>query len=274
MLRNDYDHELERIKTHVLRVHINCDGCKQKVKKLLKKIEGVYSVDINIEQQEVLVSGHIDSATLIKKLVKFGKRAELWFPNYKNKMYQEQANMNQVQLLDDDFNIDKSQHMFPASFSNDIEQTGRTKNYLNQSQSIGMEVVNDIQDSMAAARMGDNYIGGNEFPNNSRLADNVASMMHHGDHCGNDPGYLISEGHEPGRMQVYEHDHPSFIMMTSKQQVHHHNYPSVAMNNIYVHDRHSSEKKKIDDIYLPQPYTTYPHIGINFLPAQVLYYRP
>uniref|UniRef100_A0A2P2K9L6 HMA domain-containing protein n=1 Tax=Rhizophora mucronata TaxID=61149 RepID=A0A2P2K9L6_RHIMU len=77
MLRNDYDHELERIKvclfaslnifllipfarfstfafcpfislinlpftlqTHVLRVHINCDGCKQKVKKLLKKIEG------------------------------------------------------------------------------------------------------------------------------------------------------------------------------------------------------------------------------------------
>ncbi|CAA6665388.1 unnamed protein product [Spirodela intermedia] len=52
--------------TVVLRVHIHCDGCKQEVKKLLQKIEGVYTVAIDAENQKVTVSGNVDSAALIK----------------------------------------------------------------------------------------------------------------------------------------------------------------------------------------------------------------
>ncbi|KAL4586682.1 hypothetical protein LXL04_011324 [Taraxacum kok-saghyz] len=64
-----------------LRVNLHCDGCKHKVKKILQRIEGVYQVSIDAEQQKVTVSGSVDSATLIKKLVKAGKHAEVWSNN-------------------------------------------------------------------------------------------------------------------------------------------------------------------------------------------------
>ncbi|KAH9330841.1 hypothetical protein KI387_002949, partial [Taxus chinensis] len=56
--------------TIVLKVHIHCEGCKKKVKKLLQKVEGVYTSDIDAEQEKVTVTGNIDANTLIKKLVK------------------------------------------------------------------------------------------------------------------------------------------------------------------------------------------------------------
>ncbi|KAK6134158.1 hypothetical protein DH2020_032108 [Rehmannia glutinosa] len=77
-MTKDEDFKLLKIQTCVLRVNIHCDGCKQKVKKLLHKIEGVYQINIDSEQQKVTVSGNVDSSTLIKKLVRAGKHAELW----------------------------------------------------------------------------------------------------------------------------------------------------------------------------------------------------
>ncbi|KAF8394457.1 hypothetical protein HHK36_020665 [Tetracentron sinense] len=70
--------EFLKAQTCVLKVNIHCDGCKQKVKKLLQKIEGVYTTTIDAEQGKVTVSGNVDPATLIRKLVKKGKHAELW----------------------------------------------------------------------------------------------------------------------------------------------------------------------------------------------------
>ncbi|KAL0418827.1 UNVERIFIED_CONTAM: Heavy metal-associated isoprenylated plant protein 35 [Sesamum radiatum] len=64
--------------TWALRLSIHCKGCKKKVKKVLQSIEGVYKIDINSEQHKVVVTGNVDSETLIKKLVKSGKKAELW----------------------------------------------------------------------------------------------------------------------------------------------------------------------------------------------------
>ncbi|KAM3378204.1 heavy metal-associated isoprenylated plant protein 33 [Capsicum galapagoense] len=71
-------HEMLKTQTCVLKVNIHCDGCKQKVKKKLQKIEGVYTVKIDVDQSKVTVTGNVDPATLIKKLVKSGKHAELW----------------------------------------------------------------------------------------------------------------------------------------------------------------------------------------------------
>ncbi|KAK6146098.1 hypothetical protein DH2020_019967 [Rehmannia glutinosa] len=70
--------EFLKIQTCVLKVNIHCDGCKHKVKKILQKIEGVYTIKIDSEQGKVSVSGNVDPSTLIKKLIKNGKHAELW----------------------------------------------------------------------------------------------------------------------------------------------------------------------------------------------------
>ncbi|XP_019187974.1 PREDICTED: heavy metal-associated isoprenylated plant protein 35-like [Ipomoea nil] len=65
-------------KMWVLKVSIHCEGCKQKVKKILQQVPGVSGIDIDIRQQRVVVTGDVHADTLIKKLVKSGKNAELW----------------------------------------------------------------------------------------------------------------------------------------------------------------------------------------------------
>ncbi|CBI26185.3 unnamed protein product, partial [Vitis vinifera] len=70
--------EFLKIQTCVLKVNIHCDGCKHKVKKILHKIEGVYTTKIDADLGKVTVSGNVDAATLMKKLNKAGKHAELW----------------------------------------------------------------------------------------------------------------------------------------------------------------------------------------------------
>ncbi|CAL0316578.1 unnamed protein product [Lupinus luteus] len=73
--------DMMKIQSCILKVNIHCDGCEQKVKKLLQKIEGVYKVSIDAEQGKVVVSGHVDPIKLIKKLKSSGKHAELWGGN-------------------------------------------------------------------------------------------------------------------------------------------------------------------------------------------------
>ncbi|KAK6915553.1 Heavy metal-associated domain, HMA [Dillenia turbinata] len=70
--------DLFKTQSCVLKVNIHCDGCRKKVKKLLQKIDGVYDVNINAEQGRVTVTGNVDPNTLIKKLEKGGKHAEIW----------------------------------------------------------------------------------------------------------------------------------------------------------------------------------------------------
>ncbi|XP_022152323.1 heavy metal-associated isoprenylated plant protein 37 [Momordica charantia] len=77
-MTKEEDFKLLPFQTCVLRVNVHCDGCRQKVKKLLQRIEGVYQVVIDAENEKVTVLGSVDSATLIKKLVRAGKHAELW----------------------------------------------------------------------------------------------------------------------------------------------------------------------------------------------------
>ncbi|XP_041009883.1 heavy metal-associated isoprenylated plant protein 37-like [Juglans microcarpa x Juglans regia] len=89
-MTKEEDFKLLKIQTCVLKVNIHCDGCKHKVKKLLQRIEGVYLVNIDAEQQKVTVSGSVDASTLIKKLVRAGKHAELW----SQKSTQNQKQMN------------------------------------------------------------------------------------------------------------------------------------------------------------------------------------
>ncbi|KAG5405458.1 hypothetical protein IGI04_011577 [Brassica rapa subsp. trilocularis] len=72
--------EFMNIQTCVLKVNIHCEGCKQKVKKILQKIEGVFTTKIDADQGKVTVSvsGSVDPSVLIEKLAKSGKHAEVW----------------------------------------------------------------------------------------------------------------------------------------------------------------------------------------------------
>ncbi|KAG8382792.1 hypothetical protein BUALT_Bualt05G0114100 [Buddleja alternifolia] len=103
-MTKDEDFKLLKIQTCVLRVNIHCDGCKQKVKKLLQRIEGVYQVNIEAEQQKVTISGSVDSANLIKKLIKAGKHAELWSTKTNQNHNQNQNQKQKATCIKDDNN--------------------------------------------------------------------------------------------------------------------------------------------------------------------------
>ncbi|KAF5747456.1 hypothetical protein HS088_TW05G00177 [Tripterygium wilfordii] len=99
---------------------------------------GVYSVNIHAEQQLVIVSGRVDSTTLIKKLEKSGKHAELWSAGPNNKLVQEQPNSidnNQMQYLSNGFNFSQNQ----AYLGNEIEDLGSFGNYFGPN--VGIETV-------------------------------------------------------------------------------------------------------------------------------------
>ncbi|XP_020222672.1 heavy metal-associated isoprenylated plant protein 37 [Cajanus cajan] len=127
-MTKEEDFKLLKIQTCVLKVNIHCDGCKQKVKKLLQRIEGVYQVQIDAEQQKVTVLGSVDSATLIKKLVRAGKYAELWSQKtnqnqkQKNNNAKDEKNKGQKQGLPKGIEAFKNQHQkFPAFSSEEDE---------------------------------------------------------------------------------------------------------------------------------------------------------
>ncbi|KAL4302211.1 hypothetical protein GQ457_10G013420 [Hibiscus cannabinus] len=69
-----------KYKAWVLKVSIHCEGCKRKVEKILRKINGVYEVESDLKQQKVTVKANlqVNVDILIKKLVKKGRHAELW----------------------------------------------------------------------------------------------------------------------------------------------------------------------------------------------------
>ncbi|XP_057432144.1 uncharacterized protein LOC130724893 [Lotus japonicus] len=103
-----YDEE-----TFVLKVHMNCQGCINKVRKVLRKIEGVYKVDIDAEGQKAIVTGNVNSATLIQKLAKLGKHAEILNAEYN----QEQDSHGRGE--NNDHTASENQDMIPAFFGKD-----------------------------------------------------------------------------------------------------------------------------------------------------------
>ncbi|TKY61471.1 Heavy metal-associated isoprenylated plant protein 26 [Spatholobus suberectus] len=85
--------DLLKIQSCILKVNIHCDGCEQKVKKLLQKIDGVYSVRVDADQGKVLVAGDVDPAKIVKKLNRAGKHAEIW-GGQKGMMYNQNYPIN------------------------------------------------------------------------------------------------------------------------------------------------------------------------------------
>lgn len=67
------------LKKTELKVSVHCcDGCKKKVRKALRSMEGVFKTEIDPLEPKVTILGNLDPQTLIKKLLKAGKQAEIW----------------------------------------------------------------------------------------------------------------------------------------------------------------------------------------------------
>jgi copper chaperone len=62
----------------VLRVDMMCEGCAGAVKRVLGKVEGVESFDVDVATKKVTVRGTATAETLLEKVSKTGKATELW----------------------------------------------------------------------------------------------------------------------------------------------------------------------------------------------------
>lgn len=64
--------------TVVLKVTMMCTGCSGAVERVLGKMEGVQSFDVNLETQKVTVVGTVTQEEVVAKIAKTGKAVEPW----------------------------------------------------------------------------------------------------------------------------------------------------------------------------------------------------
>ncbi|XP_074581396.1 copper transport protein ATX1-like [Curcuma longa] len=64
--------------TVVLRVAMSCQGCVGAVKRVLTKMEGVESFDVDLQEQKVTVKGDVTPETVFQTVSKSGKKTSFW----------------------------------------------------------------------------------------------------------------------------------------------------------------------------------------------------
>ncbi|XP_068649500.1 heavy metal-associated isoprenylated plant protein 30-like [Aristolochia californica] len=70
-----------------LKVHMDCIGCEERVRKAISELDGVDSIDINMKQQKVTVTGYVDQKKVLKVVRRAGKKAEYWPSPYDSQYY-------------------------------------------------------------------------------------------------------------------------------------------------------------------------------------------
>ncbi|XP_016551753.2 copper transport protein ATX1 [Capsicum annuum] len=64
--------------TVVLKVGMSCQGCVGAVNRVLGKMEGVESFDIDIKEQKVTVKGNVEPEAVFQTVSKTGKKTSFW----------------------------------------------------------------------------------------------------------------------------------------------------------------------------------------------------
>ncbi|KAL2464053.1 heavy metal-associated isoprenylated plant protein 35-like [Forsythia ovata] len=150
--------------TWVLKVSIHCQGCKRKVKKVLQAIEGVYTTNIDAQQQKVTVTGNIDADTLIKKLVKNGKHAELWpeKPAGKKKKSGKSGKENEPKSTENSEEEEEEEEENPAE--NNLEvKVGNSSPRINGGNGGPTVKFNGV-DTVIGSKSPENFAGVEKFP--------------------------------------------------------------------------------------------------------------
>ncbi|MCO5584055.1 hypothetical protein L7F22_037977 [Adiantum nelumboides] len=123
---------ISKLETSItLKVLIHCEGCRRKVKKIIKCVDGVDSVNIEPENGKVTVSGRgVDAKDVLQNLQKAGKHAEIWH-----------------------FGGGKAPHMnmLPTNNSrptNNFNSNGHNNiNANNSNKAVGCEKLNNVEDN-------------------------------------------------------------------------------------------------------------------------------
>ncbi|KAM1018598.1 hypothetical protein ACFX13_040823 [Malus domestica] len=66
------------VQTTVLKVGMSCQGCVGAVKRVLGKLEGVESYDIDFDAQKVTVKSNLPPETVLQTVSKTGKKTAYW----------------------------------------------------------------------------------------------------------------------------------------------------------------------------------------------------
>ncbi|KAG4214622.1 hypothetical protein ERO13_A01G129800v2 [Gossypium hirsutum] len=64
--------------TVVLKVGMSCEGCVGAVKRVLGKMEGVESYEVDLKEQKVTVKGQVEPDAVLQTVSKTGKRTTFW----------------------------------------------------------------------------------------------------------------------------------------------------------------------------------------------------
>ncbi|CAL9119988.1 copper transport protein [Musa troglodytarum] len=64
--------------TVVLKVGMSCQGCAGAVKRVLTKMEGVESFDVDLKEQKVTVKGNVKPEDVFQTVSKTGKKTSFW----------------------------------------------------------------------------------------------------------------------------------------------------------------------------------------------------
>ncbi|XP_016707777.2 copper transport protein ATX1 [Gossypium hirsutum] len=64
--------------TVVLKVGMSCEGCVGAVKRVLGKMEGVESYEVDLKEQKVTVKGQVQPDAVLQTVSKTGKKTTFW----------------------------------------------------------------------------------------------------------------------------------------------------------------------------------------------------
>ncbi|KAA8516299.1 hypothetical protein F0562_016592 [Nyssa sinensis] len=70
-----------------LLVHMDCEGCEKRVRRAISKLEGVDSLNIDMDMQKVTVTGYVDQRRVLKVVRRTGRKAEFWPYPYDSQYY-------------------------------------------------------------------------------------------------------------------------------------------------------------------------------------------
>ncbi|XP_048236113.1 heavy metal-associated isoprenylated plant protein 45 isoform X2 [Ricinus communis] len=60
---------------------MDCEGCEKRIRRAISKMEGVDSLEIDMDRQKVTVTGYVDQRKVLKVVRRTGRKAEFWpFP--------------------------------------------------------------------------------------------------------------------------------------------------------------------------------------------------
>ncbi|KAK2441890.1 Heavy metal transport/detoxification superfamily protein [Trifolium repens] len=198
---------------------MNCQGCRIKVRKVLRKIEGVYEVDINAEEQIAIVTGIVNPSTLVQKLAKLGKHAEIWNEDYNQEdTDNDEVNDNNQGYIINDQSSFENKYMIPTLYGKDnngpewyYNQDMDTKTMENNSITQNLTVPSPIFYESFNNRANEYVTRMNEYPKwqwPARFQENSTGTSYSGfgnqewPHSHNIPGksYINEYGYQPPMM--------------------------------------------------------------------------